>query len=356
MTQQNRTWLKRFAWVGAIIAVLPIWQFFQNKRDNENIIVGKGHVEATEIDIIAGPAGRIKTILVQEGDFVANGQVVARMDTKMIEARHRQAEAQMRQTQSEVAIAHDRIAQRESEKVVAEAILLQRRTEFIAARKRLEQALALAANGKISLQQADVEWILVQGCEAAVNAALAQTMAADAAIMTARSQLIGARSSVAVAKAAVERIKAEVADNDLKAPCSGCVRYPTDRQLEVIEAGGRVLSLVDLSDVHVSFILPASAVGHLGMGTEVRFTLDAAPQHVIPANITCMGGAMRLPLDTVKTASSREKPVFRIRAKIPADFLRAHIKRVKTGESGMVYMRRNHQIPWPDPLEVRLPQ
>jgi HlyD family secretion protein len=53
-----------------------------------------GRIEATEIDSAAKTAGRIKQILLDEGDFVRAGQAMARMDTAVLVAQRKEAEAQ----------------------------------------------------------------------------------------------------------------------------------------------------------------------------------------------------------------------------------------------------------------------
>jgi HlyD family secretion protein len=113
--------------------------------------------------------------------------------------------------------------------------------------------------------------------EAAVHAARAQVSAAEAGIITARSQIAGAQSEVEAAQATIERIQTDIDDSELKAPRDGRVQYLVARVGEVVAAGGRVLNLVDLSDVYMTFFLPTAA-GRVALGTEVRLVLDAAPQ------------------------------------------------------------------------------
>ena len=84
-------------------------------------------------------------------------------------------------------------------------------------------------------------------------------------------------------RATVERIQADIKDSALKSPREGRVQYRVAQPGEVVGAGGRVLSLVDLSDVYMTFFLPTAVVGRVALGTEVRLVLDAAPQYVIPA-------------------------------------------------------------------------
>jgi HlyD family secretion protein len=59
---------------------------------------------------------------------------------------------------------------------------------------------------------------------------------------------------------------------------------------------------------------------------------------------------------TVETASEREKLMFRIRAQIPEELLNKNITRVKTGLPGMAYLLLDSSKPWPEHLQVKLPQ
>lgn len=81
--------------------------------------------------------------------------------------------------------------------------------------------------------------------------------------------------------------------------------------------------------------------------------LDAAPQYVIPANVSFVANVAQFTPKTVETASEREKLMFRIRAQIPVDLLRKHITYVKTGLPGMAYIRLDPAAAWPDHLQVK---
>ncbi|GLI36379.1 glycoside hydrolase family 43 [Desulforhabdus amnigena] len=338
------------------MAALATWQYLKGEESDKGIVGGNGRIEATEINVAAKLAGRIKAILVDEGDFVTAGQVVAQIDTEVLQAQLRQAEAQARQAQSEVATTRSRLAQRESEKAAAEAVVVQRQAELNAARKRAARTSALAREGGVSKQEADDDQARMQSYEAAVSAARAQVAAAEAAIATARSEVSGAQSAVEAAMATAERIRVDIADSDLKAPRDGRVQYRVAQLSEVVGAGGRVLNLVDLKDVYMTFFLPTAAAGRLALGSEVRLVLDAAPQYVIPAYVSFVASVAQFTPKTVETASEREKLMFRIKAQIPPDLLRAHILHVKTGLPGMAYVRLDPQTPWPAHLQVKVPQ
>jgi HlyD family secretion protein len=214
----------------------------------------------------------------------------------------------------------------------------------------------LAREGGVSHQEADDDRARMQSYEAAITAARAQVAAAEAAIATARSEVRRAESAVEATVATCESIRADIADSDLKAPRDGRVQYRVAQLGEVVGAGGRVLNLVDLSDVYMTFFLPTAAAGRVALGSEVRLVMDAEPQYVIPAQVSFVADVAQFTPETVETASEREKLMFRIKAQLPVELLRAHILQVKTGLPGMAYVRLDSQAPWPVRLQVKVPQ
>ncbi len=355
--QQKKKWLRRSAAVLAIIvAAVLAWQRFGARDGNEGLASGNGRIEAVEIDVATRTAGRVKEILAKEGEFVTAGQTVALMDTEVLEAQRRQAEAQLQQMHSAVATARSQLAQRESEKAAAQAAVAQREVELNAARQQLSRSATLAKEGFVSPQVVDDERARVESAQAAVRAALAQVAAAQAGIASARSQVVGAESSVAAAQANIERIRADIDDTILKAPRDGRVQFRVAEPGEVLAAGGRVLNLIDLSDVYMTFFLPTAAAGRIALGAEARLVLDAAPQYVIPANVSFVASEAQFTPKTVETASEREKLMFRVRAQIPPDLLRKHMSQVKTGLPGVAYVRLDPNLDWPARLQVKLPE
>jgi HlyD family secretion protein len=357
MIEQQKKWSIRGA-VLLIIALLSVigWQKFVSNSKDKYLVSGNGRIEAVEIDIAAKSAGRIQDVLVHEGDFVTSGQVVAVMDVEVLQAQLRQAQAQHKQAQASVATARSQMAQRESEKEAALALVKQREAEQENARKHAARSSQLLERQFISRQDADDDSALVQSTAAAVSAAKAQVAAAEANIATARAQIAGEESAVVAAQAAVERIQADIQDSTLKSPRDGRIQYVVAQPGEVITAGGKVLTLVDLSDVYMTFFLPTAAAGRVALGSEVRLILDAAPQYVIPAQVSFVADVAQFTPKTVETASEREKLMFRVRAKIPAELLTKHITRVKTGLPGMAYVRLDAVAQWPAHLQVKLPQ
>lgn len=357
MKPTTRKWLSRIAALVVLIGIAAFaWLQFAGDGDEEGLAGGNGRIAAVEVDIAAKSPGRVREILANEGELVTAGQVVARMDTDVLEAELRQAEAQLQQARSAVATARSQLALREAEKAANLAVLSQREAELDIARKRQARSTLLASEGASSQQEADDDSARVKGAVAAVGVVRAQGAAADAAITAAHTQIVGAESVVAAVQASIERIQADIADSALLAPRAGRIQYRVAQPGEVVGSGGRVLNMVDLADVYMTFFLPTAAAGKLALGDEVRLVLDAAPQYVIPASVSFVADVAQFTPKTVETAVEREKLMFRVKARIDPDLLRKHILQVKTGLPGMAYVRFDRTAPWPERLALKLPQ
>ena len=351
MKTSQKTWLIRGGIAVTLVAILYLaWRLLAPGALPEGIVSGNGRIEAVEIDVSAKSPGRIRDIVADEGAFVKAGQVVAHMDIDVLSAQKAEAEAQLAQAQNAILIAESQVAQRQSERAAAFSGVRQREAELNAARKRLGRSETLAREGATAVQERDDDQAQVEGATAAVEAAKAQLAAVDSAIGTARSQVIGARSNVDAARATIQRIEADIRDSDLRAPRSGRIQYRVAQPGEVVAGGGRVMNLVDLADVYMTFFLPETVAGRVRIGSEVRLVLDAAPQYVIPATISFVADVAQFTPKTVETQSERQKLMFRVRARIDPKLLERHIAMVKTGLPGMAYVRIDSDTPWPQKL------
>ncbi len=343
--------------VGAVLytaGVLP-WLFNSPRELPAGIVSANGRIEAVEIHIATKTAGRLRELLVNEGEFVNAGDVLARMDTSVVLAQMREAKAQLRQSQSAVAVAKSQVIQRESEKAAADAIVAQREAELDVAKKRLARTESLEKQSATSQQQLDDDRTNFHRANAALNAAKAQVAAGEAGILTAKSQVIGAEAAVEALLATIERIQADIDDSELRAPRDGRVQYRVAEPGEVLNPGGIVLNLLDVSDVYMTFFLPTADAGKVGIGSEVRLVLDAAPQYTIPASVSFVADVAQFTPKTVETAEERQKLMFRVKAKIDPPLLQKHIQNVKTGLPGVAFVQTDRSIAWPVWLHTKLP-
>ncbi|AHF93713.1 secretion protein HlyD family protein [Opitutaceae bacterium TAV5] len=338
-----------------VIAVL-VWSALKPSGPGEGFVSGNGRIEATGIDIAAKLAGRIHEMMVNEGDFVQAGQPLAQMQVDVLEAQRNEARAQSRQATSEVASAEAQVAARQSDTAAARAVVVQRESELDAAQRRLARSETLSRAGAMTIQEFDDDRARVDGAVAALTAAQAQVVAAAAAVRAAEAQVVGAVDGVAAAEATVARVEADIRDSLLASPRDGRVQYRVAQPGEVLAAGGKVLNLVDLGDVYMTFFLPETVVGRLALGSPVHIVLDAAPQYVIPASVSYVSAVAQFTPKTVETASERQKLMFRVKAQIDPALLKKHVRLVKTGLPGVAWLKLDAQAAWPADLEIRVPE
>lgn len=340
----------------AVLAGAYYWNEGRSTGYGDAFIGGNGRIEATEIDVSTKLPGRIRDILVNEGSFVRAGEPLAYMRVDVLEAQRAEALAQHQQAVNHVSSALAQVTARESDKMAAQAVVIQRESELELARKRLARSEKLSVDGATSRQTLDDDRAAMLSAQAVLQAAKAQVAAADAAIQAAEAQVVGARSAVTAAQATVDRIQADIDDSILTSPRDGRVQYRIAQPGEVLGSGGKVLNVVDLSDVYMTFFLPETVVGRVAIGSDVRLILDAVPHYAIPAKVSYVASTAQFTPKTVETASERQKLMFRVKARISPELLLQHLEQVKTGLPGMAWLRLDNDVPWPAELVTSLPE
>lgn len=291
---------------------------------SDNFASGNGRLEATEVEITTKLAARIAEITVNEGDDVKDGEILARMDTKSLDARLRQAEAEVKR------VRHERI--------YAAATIAQRKSELTLAEKDLDRSRLLYENENIALEQLQRNQTAVQ--------------TANAALAAAKAQLASAEAAIEAAIARTETIKADIDDAILEAPISGRVLYRLVEPGEVLGAGGKILTILNLTDVYMTVFLPTKDAARIAVGAEARIVLDAIPGKAIPAKVSFVAPKAQFTPKEVETRTEREKLMFRIKVKIEEVFLKNNVRQIKTGVTGVAYIRIDPNAEWPEHLQA----
>lgn len=351
---KDRTWIWACAVILICVAGYSIWKKTADSGLPKGIASGNGRIEAVEIDVAAKAGGRLADILVREGEFVKVGQTIAQMDIVQLLAQKREAQAQQRRAEIAIETAKSLITQREAERASAQAIIEQREAQLGATRAKLARSEQLIRTNSVAQQVLDDDRAAERGAKATLSAAQASLAASDAAIGAAKMRVVDAEAAVEAAKASVEKLEADIADSTLKAPRDGRIQYRIAQPGEVLASGGRVVNMVDVTDVYMTFFLPTAQAGRVALGTEVRLVLDAAPRYVIPAKVSFVSDVAQFTPKTVETEEERLKLMFRVRAQIAPALLQRYLEQVKTGLPGMAYVKFDQQASWPAFLEANL--
>lgn len=335
---------------GIVLAFVYYRQYVVRQQAPVLFASGNGRIEATTVNIATKASGRLREIYAHEGDDVVKGQVLARMDTMVLEADLHEAEAQVQRAANAKRIAQANVAQRRSEKSVASALVAQRESELALTDKELSRTEQLVSKGFLSPQKLDVDKTRRNTAVASRQAAQSQRQEAQSAIEAADAAVYEAASAIAAAQAKAEKIRADIQDASLIAPINGRVLYRLAEPGEVLPAGGHVLTLLDITDVYMTIFLPTSQAGRVGIGSEARIVLDVRQDISIPATVTFVSPEAQFTPKSVETRTEREKLMFRIKVKIPEDLLKTYAKQVKTGLPGVAYIRLQEDAPWPSSI------
>ncbi|OWJ96342.1 HlyD family secretion protein [Paracoccus yeei] len=336
---------------GGLAAIVAVGWFALRQIDPDalpaGIASGNGRIEAVDIDIAAKTGGRLKEVMVAEGEFVSAGQVLARIDTAQLEARKQEVEAQIQRAKIAIDTAKILVRQREAESEAAQAAIELQQATLDAAERRLARSEALERSNTVSQQVLEDDRANAQRARASLASARASLAASEAAISTAKAQVVDAEVALTAAQAGLVSVEADIADATLTAPRDGRVQYRLAQPGEVVGSGGRVINMIDVSDVYMNFFLPTEQAGRVEIGSEVRLVLDAVPQAVIPAEVSFVSDVAQFTPKTVETVEERLKLTFRVRARIAPELLRRYIRQVKTGLPGMAYIRLDPTVEWP---------
>jgi HlyD family secretion protein len=321
---------------------------------NSQFASGNGRLEATEISISAKLAGRIDEIMVDEGDFVKENQPLVQMQLNVLNAQLAQAEAKKNQAKTSEASAIALIAVRESEVSAAKAVVAQKKSIMEGAEKRYGRTKSLHQKEVVSDQKFDDDEAEYLSAKAAYESAQAEVKQAEAAVAVAKADAEGAKAAVLAADADIACIKADIDDSLLVSPRKGRIQYRIAQKGEVLSAGGRVLNLIDLTDVYMTFYLPERIAGKVAIGTEVRIVLDAIPEYPTPATVSYVASSAQFTPKTVETQEERQKLMFRVKARIAPELLERYIEYVKTGLPGVAWVKLDPNAEWPEHLKTEL--
>ncbi len=303
------------------------WKQYQASQLPAGIVSANGRVEATQVDISTKIAGRVIEIVPHEGDLVSPEEVVARIDTS-------ETLAQLRQAQASAELARQNLKTRLASVASDEAQL-----EF--AKQEMQRTATLISKGWSTHE------VLDQRNQ--------QVKSADSALRAAQSQVDEARASIKTADAKVEELQAVVNDSTITSPVRGRVQYRLVEPGAVLPAGGKIATLIDLSDVYTTVFLPAPQAARLKVGDDARVVVDAVPEFVLPATVSFVAPESQFTPKTVEVKSEREQLVFRVKLQAPIQVLKGWEEYIKTGVRGVGYVKIDPAAEWPARLAVKLP-
>ena len=315
---------KRIVTLGLLVlAVLGGAWWLTHRHPASREIVLYGNLDLREVDLAFNDSQRIASVLVQEGDYVRKGQVLARLDTSRLEPQLAQAEAQAAAQRAVVERLHhgsrpEEIAQARANLLLAQADARQARDNY----RRIDD-LFTSSNGRAVSRQS-------------VDDAKAQQDVADAKVVVSRKalelSLLGPRKEdIAQAEAMLDGEEAQVAllnqelaDAQLRAPLNAVVRSRIAEPGDMASPQKTAFTLAIVNPKWVRAYVSERDLGLVRPGMPATVEVDSFPRKRFEGWVGFISPVAEFTPKTVQTAELRPSLVYEIRVFVrdPDDVLR----------------------------------
>ena len=284
-----------------------------------------GYVEATDVRVAPLVGGRLIEVAVAEGDRVAAGALVARLDTADTELALRRAEADREQAVAalkllEAGARAEDIRQARAQESSAQAEIVAAQSELESATADLQRFEALLQSNAGSRKQRDDAATRRDVAVAGVNVARERARAASETVARLRAgarpeEIAGARARVSAADAQLAQLRKNAADAVLTSPVAGIVTAKLADAGETIAPRTPVVAITDLDHAWANVYVDEPVVPRLRLGQPVTLVTDAGQR--LQGSITFISPKAEFTPRNVQTAAERSKLVYRI--KVSAD-------------------------------------
>jgi HlyD family secretion protein len=288
------------------VEVLPV-----QRGEVREYVEGGGTLNALpgrEASFSAATAGKVTRVLVQVGQHVSTGQVLAELDRSVLAAQVRQAQAALLQARATAVqartvsgapsqtLATDQIKQ-------AEAALGTARANHALAQSNLERQRRLFDRGIAPRKDADdaeTQWkVTAAAVQQAESALAAARVNATKGLGEARTQSSVAAGGVEAAQATLDVARAEVARAAIRSPITGTVTKRAVNDGEAVDPATPAFEVIDAASLDVIANLPAGYLGRVKTGNVATVHLEALPEKEFTGGVVQVAPSVDTQTNTV---------------------------------------------------------
>ena len=293
-----------------VVAMTIGWRLLATDEKRPNAVTLFGNIEIRDAQLTFKEQERITAVLVDEGDRVSKGQVLARLDTDRIKKQIQEAEA-MVAAQSEVVKRLENGTRQEEIKRM-KAQVAASRARFRNEQQRLQRLAETAATGATSQQRLD-------DVRASVDVAQAQLAADQQAFKLAlagprQEEIQEARARLGARQDALELLQIRLRDLTLRSPADGVIRSRLMEPGEMATPLTPVLTLALSDPKWVRAYIPEPDLGRIAPGMAATLTSDAFPDEDFDGWIGSISPVAEFTPRSVETTDLRTKLVYEVRA------------------------------------------
>lgn len=303
---------------GVLIGILAVGGIWWWIRSGQIVSTDDARVKGTIVAVGAKVSGRVEKVLVNEGDTVTAGQVIAILEKDEFVAQVEQAKANLEMAKAKLAAVV--AGNRHQEVAAANASAAQALANLNNTRKNYERAEALYNQGAISIQQLDAARTAAAVAEAQYVSAKEQYSLSAEGSRPEEIQM--AQAQVQQAQAVLANLEIQLGNTGVKAPVAGVIALKSVEDGEIISAGQQIFSITNLADVWINANIEETNIGRIKVDQPVEFTIDAFPGKKFAGHVIEVGaatGSQFALLSTENSSSNFTKVTQRLPIKIKAD-------------------------------------
>jgi len=312
MSVKNRKRLIIIVVVIAVVGAVAYWYFQRRSHNNSAVIHVSGNIEVTDTQVSFKIPGHVVQRLVDEGELVEKGAVVALLETADL-----RSEVAMRQAELEAAKA-----------ALAELEAGSRPQEIAAAEATVARAKADAVRAELDYHRME-EWFRSKAVSSQeLDAARAANDVAAARLREAEEQfklvkegprkekIEQARAMLEQAKQALALAETQLSYATVAAPLSGVVLSKNIEPGEYVVPGTPVVTIGDLDKPWLRAYVNETDLGRVKVGQKARVTADTYPGKIYEGHVSFIASDAEFTPKSVQTEKERVKLVYRVKIDI----------------------------------------
>ena len=331
-----KTWIRTalilgalgLAVIGVSLRVLPGLL----RKPPQNVVAASGRIEGREVTLAPKEIqGRIQTLLVDEGQSVKKGQLLAELESKQLEARFSSLAAnvanldqQIKQASIDVTYTtkHTTAAAAAAEAAVSSAKAHLARGKAVLENAGVERDRALGLYGEQVIPKSvlDQATMTYETSVADVNAAEKDLSQAEANLAVAEAskdtvglklqQLRALQESRRAAEAQLAEARANLGERRIYAPTDGTILSRPVEVGDVVSSGSPIFVMVDMNRLYLKVYIPEPEIPKIKLGDEAEITVDAFPGRTFAARVSKIYQQAEFTPKNVETKEERVKLVF----------------------------------------------
>jgi HlyD family secretion protein len=293
-----------------LAVILGIRWFLQaNGNQSASELRIYGNIDIRKANLAFNEQERIDQVLVEEGDRVTEGQVLARQQTNRLEAQIREIQAKIAAQQEVVKRFEAGTRPQEIEQARAEVAAARAQVKnTMKSYERIRQTSEAGATSQQALDniraQLDVDQAQLTVKEKALNLALEGPRKEDVA---------AAKNNLETLKASLSLLKIRLADMTLTSPSAGVIQNRILEPGEMASANRPVVTMALTDPKWVRAYVPEPDLGRINLGMKAEILSDSFPNQKFEGWIGFISPVAEFTPKTVETEDLRTKLVYEVR-------------------------------------------